>query len=97
MSTSDVQVLASGFSQVTRQATDSGVAIGSQLNRTTMMRDYHGTLIDATTAGIGALVDADMNVVATRIQALKTQQQLGIMALSIANDNSKLILKLFGA
>ena len=43
----------------------------------------------------GSLVDADMNVASTRLQALQTQQQLGIQSLSIANQNSQLILKLF--
>ncbi|RYC28724.1 flagellin, partial [Lichenibacterium minor] len=42
-----------------------------------------------------SLVDADMNVASTRLQALQTQQQLGIQALSMANQNSQLILKLF--
>ena len=36
-----------------------------------------------------------MNVASTRIQALQTQQQFGIQSLSIANQNSQLILKLF--
>ena len=53
-------------------------------------------LSDALTAGTGALVDADMNVASTRLQALQSQRQLGIQALSIANGDSGLILKLFG-
>ena len=35
-------------------------------------------------SGVGSLVDADMNVASTRLQALQTQQQLGIQSLSIA-------------
>lgn len=54
------------------------------------------TLTDNINAGIGSLVDADMNVASSRLQALQVQQQLGIQALSIANSNSQLILKLFG-
>ena len=42
-----------------------------------------------------ALVDADMNTASTRLQALQTQQQLGIQSLSIANQNAQLILKMF--
>ena len=45
--------------------------------------------------GVSALVDADMNTASTRLQALQTQEQLGIQSLSIANQNSQLILKLF--
>ena len=52
-------------------------------------------LSDSITSGVGSLVDADMNVASTKLQALQTQQQLGIQSLSIANQNSQLILKLF--
>jgi flagellin len=45
--------------------------------------------------GVAALVDADMNQVSTRLQALQTQQQLGVQSLSIANQSSQMILKLF--
>ncbi|WP_280948955.1 flagellin, partial [Microvirga flocculans] len=31
----------------------------------------------------------------TRFQALQTQQQLGVQALSMANQNSQMILRLF--
>jgi flagellin len=52
-------------------------------------------IIGALVSGVGSLVDADMNDVSTRMSALQTQQQLGIQALSIANDNAASILKLF--
>ena len=58
---------------------------------------FVSALSNAVTSGIGSLVDADMNVASTRLQALQTQQQLGIQALSIANQNSQLVLKLFQA
>jgi flagellin len=45
--------------------------------------------------GVGALVDADMNEESTKLQALQVQQQLGIQALSIANQNSQMVLSLF--
>ena len=37
-----------------------------------------------------------MNQASTRLQALQTQEQLGIQSLSVANQNAALILKLFG-
>ena len=52
-------------------------------------------LQDAITRGVGQLVDADMNQESTRLQALQVQQQLGIQALSIANQNAQSILSLF--
>ena len=45
--------------------------------------------------GIGSLVDADMEEASARLQALQTQQQLGIQALSIANQAPSSILALF--
>ena len=36
-----------------------------------------------------------MNAASTRLNALQTQQQLGVQSLSVANQNSQLILKLF--
>jgi flagellin len=58
---------------------------------------FNSALADTLTSGIGSLVDADMNQASTRLNALQTQQQLGIQALSIANNNSQLILKLFAS
>ncbi|KAB0264306.1 flagellin [Microvirga brassicacearum] len=57
--------------------------------------EFVGVLSDSLTAGVSAFVDADMNEASTRLQALQTQQQLGVQALSIANQNSQMILKLF--
>ena len=44
---------------------------------------------------MSSLVDADMNEESTRLQALQVQQQLGVQALSIANQSSQQILRLF--
>jgi len=52
-------------------------------------------LNDALTGGVSSLVDADMNEASTRLQALQTQQQLGVQSISIANQNAQMILKLF--
>jgi flagellin len=57
--------------------------------------DFIGVLADSITAGVSAFIDADMNEASTRNQALQTQQQLGVQALSMANQNSQMILKLF--
>jgi len=52
-------------------------------------------LRDTITTGISQLVDADMNQESTRLQALQVKQQLGVQALSIANQSSQNILSLF--
>jgi flagellin len=52
-------------------------------------------LQDTLDAGIGNLVDADLAKESARLQALQTKQQLGVQALSIANQSSSSLLGLF--
>jgi flagellin len=52
-------------------------------------------LQDAVNAGIGNIVDADLAKESARIQALQTKQQLGIQALSIANQGPSQLMSLF--
>jgi flagellin len=70
-------------------------SIGSTQDRMNAASDFNSALSTDYTDGVSGLVDADMNQASTRLQALQTQQQLGIQSLSIANQNSQLILKLF--
>ena len=69
--------------------------IGSTQDRMNSASNFNSALSTNYTNGVSGLVDADMNEASTRLQALQTQQQLGIQSLSIANQNSQLILKLF--
>ncbi|WP_341018650.1 flagellin [Brevundimonas diminuta] len=50
---------------------------------------------DALEAGVGNLVDADLAKESARLTALQTKQQLGVQALSIANQSSSIVLSLF--
>ena len=52
-------------------------------------------LSDVTEKGIGNLVDADLAKESAKLQALQTKQQLGVQALSIANQASGLALSFF--
>jgi len=52
-------------------------------------------LSDTLTQGIGNLVDANMAQESAQLQALQVRQQLGIQALSIANQAPQTILSLF--
>lgn len=56
---------------------------------------FVGKLQDTLDAGVGNLVDADLAKESARLQALQTKQQLGIQALSIANQSSSILLGLF--
>ncbi len=69
--------------------------LGAVKNRISTNTNFVKSLMDSVDRGVGQLVDADMNAESTRLQALQTQQQLGVQALSIANQNSQSILSLF--
>jgi len=57
----------------------------------TFIQDLQNTI----NAGVGNLVDADLAKESANLQALQTKQQLGIQALSIANQSSSILLGLF--
>jgi flagellin len=63
-------------------------ALDSHLN-------FIGKIQDAVDAGVGNLVDADLAKESAKLQALQTKQQLGVQALSIANQSSSSLLGLF--
>jgi flagellin len=69
--------------------------LGAAKSRIDIQSNFVSNLMDAIDRGVGKLVDADMNEESTRLQALQTQQQLGVQALSIANSSAQSILKLF--
>lgn len=56
---------------------------------------FIGKLQDSVDAGVGNLVDADLAKESAKLQALQTKQQLGIQALSIANQSSSILMSLF--
>ncbi len=95
--------LASGTIADTLSNADKAIAdltsyaaeIGATQTRVSEQNDFVTTMNDALTTGVSSLVDADMNEASTRLQALQTQQQLGVQSLSIANQNAQMILKLF--
>jgi flagellin len=57
--------------------------------------DFVGKLQDTLDAGVGNLVDADLAKESAKLQALQTKQQLGIQALSIANQSTSPLMSLF--
>jgi flagellin len=103
--TTDLTNILTSATTVAQQLTDVNAAlaavtayaskIGSTANILKNAMNFNSALTDNYTTGIGSLVDADMNEASTRLQALQTQQQLGVQSLSIANQSSQLILKLF--
>ncbi len=74
---------------------DAAAAFGSAAGRIETQSEFIGKLTDSLKAGIGSMVDADMEAASARLQALQVQQQLGTQALSIANQAPQNILSLF--
>lgn len=69
--------------------------LGSYGKRVSDQSAFVGKLADSLNIGMGSLIDADMEEASARLQALQTQQQLGIQSLSIANQAPSAILSLF--
>lgn len=74
------------------EASPAGPATGQPANA----ESYVTSLSEAIASGLGSLVNADMNVAAARLRALQAQKLLGAQGVSIANQHSQLVLKLFG-
>jgi flagellin len=69
--------------------------IGSASKKLETHMIFVSKLQDALTSGVGNLVDADLAKESARLQALQVKQQLGVQALSIANQAPNIILSLF--
>ena len=76
-------------------AIGAAASFGSAQGRIETQSDFVSKLSDSLKTGIGSMVDADMEEVSARLQALQTQQQLGVQSLSIANQAPQAILSLF--
>ncbi|WP_390915358.1 flagellin [Pseudosulfitobacter sp. SM2401] len=76
-------------------AIDASAAFGSVEGRIQTQGEFISNLTDSLKSGIGSMVDADMEEVSARLQALQTQQQLGVQSLSIANQAPQTLLSLF--
>jgi flagellin len=91
----DLEDYINGVDTAIGSMTDAGTVLGAAKSRIDVQKDFVSTLMDAIDTGIGQLVDADMNAESTRLQALQVRQQLGVQALSIANQSAQMILRLF--
>ena len=74
---------------------DAAASFGSVQSRVDIQKDFVSKLTDSMKAGIGSMIDADMEEASARLQALQVQQQLSTQALSIANQQPQSLLSLF--
>lgn len=70
-------------------------SLGAGAKALELQRTFADKLSDAIEIGIGNLVDADLAKESAKLQALQVKQQLGIQALSIANQAPQAVLQLF--
>ncbi len=85
----------SNIENLINNSIDAAANFGSAQGRIEIQSEFIGKLTDSLRAGIGSMVDADMEEASARLQALQVQQQLGIQSLSIANQSPQSILSLF--
>jgi flagellin len=76
-------------------ATNKLASLGTSSTGLDTHLTFVGKLQDSLDAGVGNLVDADLAKESAKLQSLQTKQQLGIQALSIANQSTGSILSLF--
>ena len=69
--------------------------LSSGYKKFSIQSEFVAKLSDTITSGIGNLVDADMAKESALLQSLQVKQQLGVQALSIANQSPQVIMSLF--
>jgi len=69
--------------------------LGSASRKIDAQSAFASKLSDAIEGGIGNLVDADLAKESAKLQALQVKQQLGVQALSIANQAPQTVTSLF--
>ena len=69
--------------------------LGTGSNALSSHEKFVSSLQNSLTSGISDLVDANMAAESATLQALQTKQQLGVQALSIANQSTSIMLSLF--
>lgn len=68
--------------------------LGASLNSISAQNTFTVTLSNATTTGLGSLIDANLASESAKLQALQVQQQLGTQTLGIANQRPQVLLSL---
>ena len=85
-----------GFIDSAIESVNSRLAnLGSSAKRLEVQGNFAVKIVDILKAGVGNLVDADMAEESANLQSLQIKQQLGVQALSIANQSPQTILSLF--
>jgi flagellin len=82
--------------QTSLENVDSALAqLSAGSKKFSIQLGFASKLSDTLTTGVGNLVDADMAKESALLQSLQVKQQLGVQALSIANQSPQYLLSLF--
>lgn len=76
-------------------AINAAASFGSDAGRLEMQAEFVSNLSDTLELGISSMVDADMEEASALLSALQVQQELGVEALSIANEAPETLMSLF--
>ncbi|MFN7163787.1 MAG: flagellin [Hyphomonas sp.] len=93
--TDDAEDALASIETLLQTAIDAAAAFGSAQSSINSQSEFVKTLTDSLRAGVGSLTDSDIEAASARLQALQVQQQLGVQALSIANQQPQALLSLF--
>ena len=74
---------------------DASTNLGIAEKSVELQKDFLSNLTDQIDEGVGAMIDANMEEEAAKLQALQVQQQLSTQALSIANQAPQQLMSLF--
>jgi len=86
-----ISTLDTDLNNVNTALTNLGTGSNALASHLTFVNNLQNSL----TTGISNMVDADMAKESATLQALQTKQQLGVQALSIANQSTSIMLSLF--
>ncbi|RRH75774.1 flagellin N-terminal helical domain-containing protein [Falsigemmobacter faecalis] len=89
-----VEMLKTANAQL-EKATSASTQLGLSEKSIENQQKFLKKVVDTIDTGVGAMVDADMESEAARLQALQVQQQLATQALSIANQAPQNLVSLF--
>lgn len=91
----DADTALTEIATVTSTVTSTLSTLGSASRKIEGQLSFNSKLSDVIESGIGNLVDADLAKESAKLQALQVKQQLGVQALSIANQAPQTITSLF--
>jgi flagellin len=91
----DLQGMVKAADIMLQQMINAGAKLGALQSRLDLQTEFTTRLMDTIQAGVGKLVDADMNETAAQLKSLEVKQQLQQQSLSIANGSSDSLLNLF--